>query len=70
MKTMMLFNGRELQVPETEQEWLDLQPEAKLRRLFDGDEAATMRFHDRMRDLDRRFDAWAAVRPVLMGATE
>lgn len=68
MKTITLHNGRELQCPETAQEWLDMQPEAKLRALFAGDEAATLRFHDRMRDLDRRFDAWVDVRPVPMGA--
>lgn len=31
---------------------------AELRALLAGDEAATQRFHDRLRDLDRRFDAW------------
>lgn len=62
MIEVRLTNGQVLLKPETEQEWLDLQDEAKLRRqlrlLFAGDEAGTLRFHDRMRDLDRRYDAF------------
>jgi hypothetical protein len=67
MRTIFLHNGEAFQCPETEQEWLDMQPAAKLRALLRGDQAATLRFHERMRDLDRRFDAWVMVDPVPMG---
>lgn len=67
MIEIVLSNGAVLLKPETAQEWLDMQPEAKLRRLFAGDEAATLRFHDRMRDLDRRFERWLDVDPAPMG---
>jgi hypothetical protein len=70
MHTIMLANGRELLYPENQEEWLSIQPAAKLRELLRGDQAATLRFHERMRDLDRRFDAWASVRPVPMGELE
>ncbi len=61
------LNGKEYLCPETEEERLSLLPEAKLRTLLAGDEAATVRFHDRMRDLDRRFDRWCDVDPAPMG---
>lgn len=40
---------------------------ANLREILAGDEAATQRFHDRMLDLDRRFERWCDVDPVPMG---
>lgn len=58
MREITLTNGKVYLQPETEQEWLDMQDEAKLRRLFAGDEEGTQRFHDRMCDLDRRYDAF------------
>jgi hypothetical protein len=58
MRQEQLFNGKWVEYPETEQEWLDLQPEAKLRELFRGDVAGFQRFADRMLDLERRFDRW------------
>lgn len=52
------FKGNILLIPETEKERIAMQPEAKLRELFAGDNAGMQRFHDRLRDLDQRFDAW------------
>lgn len=67
MIRLITFNGQELLKPETEQEWLDLQPEAKLRELFRGDSDGMQRFQDRLRDLDRRFDRWLSFDPAPLG---
>lgn len=62
MIEVTLFNGERQLQPETIQEWLDLQPEAGLRRMFRGDVEGFLKFADRLRDLEQRFDRWAIER--------
>ena len=61
MIRLLAFNGAELLEPETEAEWLAMQPEAKLRELFRGDVIGYQRFADRILELEQRWDRWLGV---------
>jgi hypothetical protein len=58
MIEVTLCNGQVLRQAETLEEQLAMAPEAKLREMFRGDVDGMKRFHDRLRDLDQRFDRW------------
>lgn len=59
MRYIELRDGTKYGVPETAEEEFAMSPEGQLRAMFSGDVAATIRYHDRRLDLDRRFHAWA-----------
>jgi hypothetical protein len=64
MKYLDLAAGRRIEIPESAEEWLALQPEAKLREYFAGDERGMARYNLRVLDLELRFDLWQAKKRI------